>query len=263
MREAFPALRARGGRGPQIGPGTFEVYTGQEDDFQPARFTAIVYSEGIVGQSSEHWCFLNKPNFVIDNYKTLDPDSGLATLWFDQVPSGADFTPPADPTSLAAALKQYAVSRYYTKYSADTITDYWDCRSSHLFATTGNLSQTRKIVDGVHRVLQLDYPHNERLKAWVWISQSGGHEVWIYFRPSQVNGFLFVGLPHPVTGIQQDATRLKFQKFTPTNVTLNTSNYFATTEALKHYLADRTKEPLTPAGSVLDLMAHHHRVVRT
>lgn len=262
MRSTFPALRARGasvGRSPQIGPGTFIGYTGSSETEQPGRFTAIVHAGGTGVAEAEWWCFRTGGS-QLKTYRTISESGGNGDrfLWLDQIPDGASFQPPSDPAGMASALKQYAVDRYYAKYGELTQTSNWEVRESRRSSSPSVLSSVRKIADGVYRVFQIGYPINEQLKAWVAVTGSGGHEIWLYYRPDQVDGFLFVGLPHPSTGQLNVSTRLQFE-LAPAAPAFNITQYATSIAAFKHYAT--TVDVLRPTNDPSQLVDHHHRVV--
>jgi hypothetical protein len=219
--------RDRGGRGPQVGPHTFDVRNVQTDPI-----TAIVWSPGPGFPATELWCF--KSGGAGPYHQVASGDS----LFIQMVPDADGFAPPnpSDPLGndeiLATrdALKAYAARRLWTLQSAvPPNTADWTVQAFRPHPAPAD-SASRKIVGDIpthaefhgfiYKVTQMELNSSEPV-AWVWVAahdDSAGpanpiapfHEVWISLRPLESVGMRVVGMPVGGSQSLYAKTHLKF-----------------------------------------------------
>jgi hypothetical protein len=253
MQRTFDFPRARGGRSPQIGPGTFDGRSsGQESP--PPPVTAFAWSPGPLLASPELWCFS-------EGFQAGEHDDPWY-LHLDQVPEPLAFVPPpgSSPTGLATidALKLYARNRYFDLYSVLIPVSGWFVHVAQpVPAETG--ATNRKLTDGVYRVKQLHRgPTPEPPRAWVWVSGSGSREIWLYYRPNEADGFHFVGTVPGGSQVVYGSTSLEFVGIPPYQGPWDPiGDYFASIEKFRTTAATDSQSPV---GHPDDLVLHDLRV---
>jgi hypothetical protein len=207
----FDFPRARGGRGPQIGPGTFNARVGV-GGVKPPRFSAIAWCPGPNAPSIELWC-------LHQTYSRIGPDVGQSQdLFIDKIVDAEAFVPPPGclPTSIACvnALKLYAANRRFDVDHVNSDPSEW---TVHVDVPTPLVTSAtdRKVKQGVYSVAQVDRPTGTVPLAWVWVSGLGKREIWLYFRTDQADGFHFVGTQPTGDSDVYTSTVLRYSQIVP------------------------------------------------
>lgn len=254
-RFEFP--RARGGRGPQIGPGTFEARTAVvPPGIRPPRFEAIVWAPGPGVPSIELWCF------HVGEFETIDNTVGsMASLFLDSVAAGEEFVPPsgAQPQSLITCedLIDYSRSRYFAKYDDLTQPADWAVQTMLPFPSPMGASSL-KFFDGFYQVAQPDRPTGDAALAWVFVRNGGSEEFWLFHHENEIDGFHLPGTqPDGASGLYA-ATELRCTSLAdPTTIPPGATSAKVITE-LKKEIAGLPGTPVVDPD--IDLTYHDFRV---
>lgn len=241
MTRRFP-LRARGGReisggrGPQIGDGTFEGRSGA-DATKPAQFTVIAWCPAAF-PSIELWCYRHANDVQVqggaitqagETYKkiTVTQVAPDYYLWLDKANENEEFEPAAgeapDSPNTLQKLRQYASDRYNSHAFHEGVdkASNWTVTIARPFQLQGIAGdEDYKIEsDQLYTVRQND-PGNgsEFLTSWVWVPRDQylpklplGREIWLH--DDTVGGFTAVGQTLPATGQVYTRARLHFKRW--------------------------------------------------
>ena len=214
-RTVFP--RSRGGRGPQVGPGTFEVRS--ESDItapRPDRFEAMVWSPGASVPDVELWAV----HISSSPFKRIDPSSvdDDHDLYIDKVPTASAFSPtngsaPDSPATIAE-FRQYAVDRYEALQGPTSLSE-WKVQTSRPFPGAPTNGPNLKVAPYFYSVAQRDRPTGTTPLAWAYVfpsSDGGSQEMWALWRFGEPDGFAHVGRSTPGSSIPYDSTILRYKR---------------------------------------------------
>ncbi len=228
----FPTYRARGSasddaRGPQIDEGIFELSVGPSNDPRPQFYTAMAWSDGPI-TSDELWAYRTQdPGGAASRFSNVS--SGEA-LYIDKVADSNAFSIPSGHSITDAetleAFCAHASKEWKLKHNVDDNSANWTCTVARPSAPSfpGGNRDGHKLEKGqayaVHQ-LPLFGPDDKKLTAWVWVPDEGGREIWLHYRPGQINGYAAPGsspegLPTPAT--EYVRTRLVFTQWRPDDV---------------------------------------------
>ena len=258
-RSEFP--RARGGRGPQVGPGTFNGRSSPSSE-RPLPFSHIVWSRGDASPDVEVWCFLNTTVGAATAYQPIAPvASELHYAWLDRVAEPDAFTPPTSQPPLGTetelALKSYAVGRMLANHQVLTSQDDWTVRVARPVPCSQHASTPLRFAPGVFEVRQADI--SDTPVAWVWVTGDGSREIWALHRPGEPGGFAFVGGVMPGGGQPYLATQLKYLEAAhiPYSQDPVEPGYGAFINDFRRAIVE---QPGSPVISSTDLAIHDYRI---
>lgn len=251
MRTPFP--RSRGGRGPQIGPGTFEGRTaGTPPGSGP--FTAIVWNPGPAVPGIELWCIRTLPFHLIS--------TGSTYLSLEKIAAEEQFVPPqgAGVSSMLTinSLKAFAQSRLFQEHQESNSLAEWIVLVGIPTPMVPS-GMSKKIVDGVYRVAQTNLLSGDIPIAWVWVSGLGSREIWLYYKLGQEGGFQLVGTTAEGGSTEYTNSMMKFTRVDPAGVaTWNTgSGYGTSISAFKTFAMNDTDSPVSDST---ELLTHDLRI---
>lgn len=253
-RSAFP--RARGGRGPQIGPGTF-LGRVAPTGVKPPIFSHLAWSQGVSTPDVEMWCFLVRDVGSALKYEPINPVlPNHHIAWLDQVVEAEAFNPPASGPLPTLLFRQYAAELMMLKHDTATQVSDWVVRVARPFPFAGAPDSDRRFGSGVFEVRQSDLSNTP--VAWLWVTRDFAREIWIHWRPGEPGGFAFVGRPLPGTEQPYLSTELRFVRvLDDLEPSLSVQYYGASILALEEAILER---PMCPAANTNELEVHDYRI---
>lgn len=258
-----PLPRSRGGRGPQVGPGTFEGRTSTASPpAKPEFFEAIVWSAGPGLPAIELWCIHTGGSE--SKYSRLGYGAAIGdahTLYLDQVTSAEQFTPPAnqpaDSEATIAAFREYVVARYAANHDSTTL-EHWTVQVGRPFGGQSTNGPNKKIAPGTYSVSEANRPTAATPIAWVRVFDDvngGQDELWLFWRPGESDGFIHPGTTP--TGEQAAYSIAKLQFTRRDDCDAPNDSLSARVASLKD-LAEEDEN--TPVYDRSLLEVHHYRV---
>jgi hypothetical protein len=199
----------------------------------------------------------NPPNFR----KILYSPGTSYTLFLDKVLTVLEFTPDSGhaPDSLhnVGKFKDYVRGRYLDDFGIETDESDWSVQVSTP-APAPLTAPNSKIADGLYRVAQADRATGDTPLAWVNVFDTARQELWLFWRPGQVDGFHHVGTTPAGEEIEYEATQLQLTGMPPDGGLTGT---LATRVArLKEIARDDADSPVY---DITQLDLHHFRVGAT
>lgn len=243
----------RGGRGPQIGPGTFDGRS-SDDPTRPDTIDHIVWSRGDSTPDVEIWCFLTTA-LSGPVYRKIQNGSHA---WIDQVPQPEGFVPPTTTPPMGneteLALKQYAVDRMLSVFDRETGPGDWKVRVARPYpAGPLGANGVRRFTAGTYAVQEVAL--GTIPKAWVWVTADGMREVWALHRPGLPGGFAYPGTTLPISGLPFPGTELIYA-----NVQINGLVYPDIGKSITDFRAAIVGLQGSPVADPEDLEIHDYRI---
>jgi hypothetical protein len=189
----------------------------------------------------------------------------------EKVVDAEGFVPPPNPIGFDVenALKVYARDRLLTRHNLPTSESQWVVRSARPVPYTPTAGSLLKQNRGIFEVTQAEQPPENRT-AWVWVTEDGGREIWVLYRPGQVGGFSRVGTPLATTGVIHSTTELYFDRLSadgaPDNlpgdaVALSVYEYGTAISKLRAYIKAERSGGLEIANENVDLVVHDYHIL--
>ncbi len=264
----FPVFRARGGRGPQVGPGTFDgrsapVPSDALGAPKPPFAEAFVWAAGPGTPSVELWCY-HKDFFVpLQGFDSTQPTVFPQTsLFLDKVSPDEEFVPPngASPDSLEAceAFRDFARYRYYSAFPRVTAPEDWSVQVQ-VPSPSPAAANPRKMPEGFYRVAQVDRSTQATQLAWVSVTDNGSREIWLFYRPDEIDGFHFAGDQPAGDASIYESTQMMFTAIAPPTSPAGypwNSSSFSLGQRLNNLKGAAKDDPGSPVSDVNQLVVH-------